>query len=187
MRTLAALVWLLASTEVAGPEVEMKVVTADGYVAFRVDGSWPVVASDSKPPVSVLAFQIPNAADDGTPDSTNVAVSVFQLDSETGRTGLAAVPTRVGAAEPKRERFEGWEVFRQEGRQGPTAYSIVDAKRTLAQAGVAVRVAWPHLSRNPPDYDARMEATLRALLRSVREHVGPWQPQEGEVIHRPPE
>jgi hypothetical protein len=36
-------------------------------------------------------------------------------------------------------------------------------------------------------YDAQMEAILRTLIGTVREHVGPWEPREGEVIRRPAE
>jgi hypothetical protein len=172
MRALAALALLLATAEPARPEVELKVVTSGGYIAFRVEADWPVVATRSQPPLSLFVFQLPNPADEGTPDSTNLAVSVFQLDSEEGKAAFARPPIATGS-EPKRERIEDWEVLRREGTQGGTTYAILDARRAFRHGGVAIRLAWPRLAANAPDYEAGIERTLRALLASVREHVGP--------------
>jgi hypothetical protein len=101
------------------------------------------------------------------------------------RAALEQVPERIGPGEPKVEAFAEWTVIRQEGKVGATAYSVVDAKRRLTESAVAVRIAWPHLPGNPADYDHQMEALLRRVLASSYEHVGPYQPREGERILRP--
>jgi hypothetical protein len=84
------------------------------------------------------------------------------------------------------ESLEGWKVYRQEALQRDTTYSIWDAKNSdVADVSVSVRMAWPHLAKNSPDYVAEMDRTFRAFLASVRGGMGEYKPREGEVLHRP--
>src|SRR5215469_327358 len=43
-------------------------------IKFSVPGDWPVVGSKSTPDKTVFAFQIPNAAEEGTSDSSNLSI-----------------------------------------------------------------------------------------------------------------
>jgi hypothetical protein len=149
----AALIWLTAFVcAPARAATELKIVTADGFVAFLAEDPWPVLAMQTKPPILMTVFQIPNPADDGTPDSTNLVIRFFEHGSAEAREGYAHVADAIGSSPPQPESFEGWTVYRQQGKQGAMEYSIVDAKRDLAGFSAAVRLAWPHSSRNPPDY-----------------------------------
>jgi hypothetical protein len=62
-----------------------------------------------------------------------------------------------------------------------TQYVIWDCRRMIVNCGVAVRIAWPHLPKNPPDYDHQMEMVLTGFLTSV----GPFKgvPKSG-VLRR---
>jgi hypothetical protein len=51
--------------------------------------------------------------------------------------------------------------------QGSTRYDIWDCYRTVAGIGVYVRLAWPHLKNNPPDYDKTMVTVLADFLRNI--------------------
>jgi hypothetical protein len=178
--------WLALSSVAADAAVEMKIVTAKGFVAFTVEDNWAVQTIQTRMPIATGAFQIPNAADNGTKDSTNLAILLFQTDSDKAREKFDSPIKQYGASAPVIESFGEWTIYRQEAKQGDTLYSIVDAKRKdVADVSVAVRLAWPHLAANPKGYDAEMDALFRTFLTSIRGDVGPYVPRDGEVIRRP--
>jgi len=180
---IAALIASVWSTA-AHAQTELKIVTGDGYVAFAAGDDWPVVARSTDLPVIAAVFQLPNPADAGTPHSTNLAIRFFDLSVEEARLEFENADNALSATPPIRETIDDWSITRQRASQGVTEYSVVDAKRKLTSLSVAVRLAWPHLPDNPSTYTDDMERTLRAILSSIRQHVGPWQPDEEETIRR---
>lgn len=118
-----------ASWCISAQSVELTLVTTKGFVAFTVDDNWPIVAMQTKPPVAVAAFQIPNSSDAGTNESTNVSVSLFQLDSPKGKAALKTMGKAYGDATPIVGSFDGWIVYHQQARQGDMGYSICDATK----------------------------------------------------------
>jgi hypothetical protein len=50
---------------------------------------------------------------------------------------------------------------------GSVEMTAATSERIVADCGVSVRIAWPHLPKNPPDYDKQMEAVLSSFLTSV--------------------
>jgi hypothetical protein len=170
----------------AADAVELKILTDHGYVAFAPGDDWPVISTQTHLPVAVMAFQIPNAADEGTPDSTNLSISLYDLGTERGRDAFARSGAQLGLQPPSVENIGAWRVIRQESTQGATSYTILDAQRsTGADVAVSVRLAWPHLASNRAAYDAEMEAILRGFISSVHGEKGPYTPKDGEVIRRP--
>jgi hypothetical protein len=79
---------------------------------------------------------------------------------------------------------EGWGcgTFSAIQHSTQTQYVIWDCRRVIADCGVSVRMAWPHLPRNPPDYDKQMVMVLSNFLTGV----GPFKgvPKSG-VLRRP--
>jgi len=152
-------------------------------VQFSVPGDWPVIASKSTSEKTIFAFQIPNAADKGTPDSSNL--SVISTDLKTPQDRDAFQKQAPGADHNAQEKglVEGWEcsTFSAIQRSTQTQYVIWDCRRMIADCGVSVRIAWPHLPKNPPDYDKRMEMVLSNFLTSV----GPFKglPKSGVLRH----
>ena len=166
-------------------DVEFKIVTESGFVAFAAAEEWPVVSMQPKMPVTASAFQIPNPADDGTPHSTNLAFMFYEHGSAQAARALRSVGKQLGTQKPSRENFLQWEVFRQEALQHATTYVVLDAKRELAGVTASVRLAWPRLLKNSVSYDADMKRLFETALRSVTEHVGEYVPAEGETVRRP--
>ncbi len=183
LRTALASLALLAA--VSAQAVELSVVTTKGYVALAVPDDWRVLSTQTRPPISAMAFQIFNAADEGTQHSTNVAVSFFHVDFDRGRQAAEAPVRAYGEREPTVEAVGGWTTYSQEATQGGVKYVIVDARRPFADVVAAVRIAWPKLAGNPPDYDVRMRSAFDTLLRSVSGGLGPLPQKEGQVIRRP--
>jgi hypothetical protein len=178
---LAVLVLLFASS--AASAVELTIVTTKGYVRFSVPDDWRVLHMQTKPPVSVAAFQVSNPADDGTPHSTNVAVSLFHVEHEQGRLAADGLGKLHGTATPE---LQGeWTIYSQVRLQQATKYTVVDAKRNIADAVVLIRFAWPTLPNNPPDYDKTMHAAMAAVQGSVTGGLGALPVRDGEVIRRP--
>jgi hypothetical protein len=71
----------------------------------------------------------------------------------------------VGFALPKESGGRGAEVS---PRCRPKLnMSIGTVYRVVAECGIFVRMAWPHLPENPADYDKQMERVLSDFLTSV--------------------
>lgn len=184
MRTLLAALVLLVTTSAANA-VELTVVTTKGYVRFSVPDEWRVLRMQTKPPVSAAAFQIANPADDGTPHSTNVVVSLFHIDYEQGRLAAQRVGRPYGGVPVEATTQGEWAIYSQTPSQQGTKYTVVDATRTLADVVVLIRFAWPSLPNNPSGYDKSMRAALAAVQDSVSGGLGPPPVKDGEVIRRP--
>ena len=163
---LAAL-WVHGST--AWATIELHMPTPKGFVAYAVEGDWPVLSMQMQLPVAAAAFRIPNAADAGTTDSTNLAIVLYDLQSAEGRTAFKTPVKQYAPQVPKAQVKGAWTVYRQEASQEGTFYTILDAKRKgVADVSVSVRMAWPHRASNPPDYDVEMEAQFWSFLQSIR-------------------
>jgi len=159
-------VWAAAATDY----VELTVFER---IKFSVPGNWLVIASKSTPEKTVFGFQIPNAADQGTADSSNLSIISSGLKDAHDRETFEkkASSTEEGAMEKK--LVEGWRCSTLTAMQQSTQYVVWDCYRAVGHCGVSVRIAWPHLPKNPADYDNRMEAVLSDFLTSV----GPFKKQ----------
>jgi hypothetical protein len=155
---------LVALSLFADDKVEFSIVSR---VRFTVPGNWKVISSKSDSIVTVFAFQIPNPADDGTPDSTNLAFIASDLKDSVARSTFEK---KASGREPnarERKLVEKWACTSFSGKQGTTTYEAWDCYRIVAECGVHVRLAWPHLPKNPADYDKSMQAALKDVLESV--------------------
>jgi hypothetical protein len=136
-------------------------------VQFSVPGEWPVIASKSTPEKTIFGFQIPNRADERTPDSTNLSIVSSHFKDAQDREVFdrkAATPEH-GAVD--KSLVEGWGCRSFTAMQNKTQYVDWDCYRVVADCGVFVRMAWPHLPKNPADYDQQMEKVLSDFLNSV--------------------
>lgn len=142
-------------------------------IKFSTPGDWLVIASKSTPEKTVFGFQIPNAADQGTSDSSNLSIISSDLKDPHDREAFEkkASSTEQGAKE--KSLVEGWRCSTFSAMQQSTEYVVWDCYRVVGDCGVYVRIAWPHLPKNPADYDNRMEAVLTDFLTSV----GPFKKQ----------
>jgi len=161
------------------------IVTAKGYVRFAVPDDWHLLAMQSKPPVSVVAFQIVNPADEGTPHSTNVAISLFHVETEQGRAAVASVGHQYGVEPPSVRSQDGWSIYTQEAMQRGALYTVIDASKPFADVVVGVRFAWPHLPANAPGYADSMNEAFASLRRSVGSGWGVPEPGIDGVVLRP--
>jgi hypothetical protein len=152
-------------------------------VQFSVPADWPVIANKSTSEETVFAFQIPNAADKGTSDSSNLSITATDLKSAQDRDAFQKHAPNPNQNVQAKNLVEDWEcsTFSATQRSTQTEYVIWDCRRLVADSGVSVRMAWPHLPKNPPDYDKRMEAVLSSFLT----HVGPFRglPKSGVLRH----
>lgn len=150
---------------------------------FSVPGNWPVIASNSTSEKTVFAFQIPNAADEGTPESSNLSIIATDLRIALDRDAFEKQAPSVDHSVQEKKLVEGWgcSTFSAIQRSTQSQYVIWDCRRIIADCGVSVRIAWPHLPKNPTDYDSQMEVVLSNFLTSV----GPFKgvPKSG-VLRR---
>jgi hypothetical protein len=162
---------LIAQGVVAFASTELKIPTAKGFVAFSVEGNWPVLSMQLKPPIASAAFRIPNPADADTSDSSNIVIALYDTQSAEARAAFKTPLKQYGPARPMPQTLGPWTIYRQVAVQGGTHYTIVDAKRSgvpdVADIAVGVRMIWPQLAANAIDYDLHMEAVLKNVLDSV--------------------
>lgn len=173
-----------ASRSATPNSTDFSLITTKGYVCYTVRSDWKVLSMQSKPPTTAAIFQIRNPADDNSPDSTNLSLMTFESDSADAMAAFDKASSKR-YAEASNSKYGQWETVTQEARQGTTSYSIRDGWRKVPGAKVYVRLAWPHLAKNPEDYDSRMEALFRSLLDSVTGGIGPKPKKDGEEIRRP--
>ena len=160
---LLAVVLVAASLAAATDYVEFSVVER---IRFSVPGDWPVIASKSTADKTVFAFQIPNHADEGTSDSSNLVITSVYLKNANDRDAFQKRANADQAATEKK-LVEGWRCASFSANQKSTEYVIWDCYRIVADCGLWVRIAWPHLPKNPTDYDVQMETVLSEFLLSV--------------------
>jgi len=156
---------LLAPAVAAGTDVVD--FTVVDRLQFSVPGNWPVIASKSTSEKTVFAFQIPNAGDEGTPDSSNRSIIATDLKTTQDRDAFEKQATSTDHNAQEKKPVEGWGCSSFSAVQRSTEYVIWDCRRILADCGVSVRIAWPHLPNNPLDFDNQMETVLSNFLTSV--------------------
>ncbi|WP_263354029.1 hypothetical protein [Acidicapsa acidisoli] len=166
------------------PSFRFTVLTANGYVSFSVSKDWRVITMQSKPPVAVAGFQLVNQADKHTSDATNVVISLIQPGTEEGERALIKIGKSYEGSVTASSRL-GWDLYSQKAHQKETEYAVLDAKKSIADVIVAVRVAWPHLSKNSPQYDSGMQEIFDNLLKSIDGNLGVYTTQPGDVLRRP--
>jgi hypothetical protein len=153
-----------ASPSIAADRVVFTVVER---VQFSVPSDWPVISSKSTPEKTVFAFQVPNAADEGTSDSSNLVIVSSYLKGAEDRAAFEKKASSPGHDAQGKKLVDGWRCSTFSAMQKSTEYVDWDCYRVVADCGVFVRAAWPHLPKNPPDYDAQMETVLSDFLTSV--------------------
>jgi hypothetical protein len=163
-RTIPVILLFIASLAVAADQVVFTVVDR---VQFSVPGDWPVISSKSNTAKTVFAFQIPNAADEGTPDSSNIVIVSTYLKDARDRVAFEKKASNPDHPSQESNLVNGWRCSSFSALQKATEYVVWDCYRIVADCGVSVRIAWPHLPKNPPDYDNRMETVLSDFLKSV--------------------
>jgi hypothetical protein len=171
---------LSAATAAATDVVDFTIVDR---AQFSVPADWPVMASKSTSEKTVFAFQIPNAADKGTSDSSNLSIIATDLRTAQNRDAFEKQTSGADHNAQEKNLVEGWSCSTSSAVQHSTQtpYVIWDCRRIIADCGVSVRITWPHLPKNPNDYDKQMEMVLSNFLTSV----GPFKglPKSG-VLRR---
>jgi hypothetical protein len=163
--------------------IRFTLFTTRGSVGFAAGETWSVIALQSFQPVMVTAFEVPDPADQGTKDSTNLAVMLFQPGSDQAKTKLSAMEQQDAGAPV--QTYKGWTIYTREAKQGETPYTIKDAWAPTADVTCGVRLAWPRLASHTNDYDARMDALMKTFLDSVQGQIGAYQLHPGEIVRRP--
>ena len=136
-------------------------------VQFTVPGDWKVMSSRSDKDLTVFVFQLPNPADEGTPDSTNLAVVSSYLRDDASRDAFEKKASERDPRAREQHLVESWSCSTFTAKQGATNYDVWDCYRVVAKCGVHVRFAWPSLPKNAPNYGKQMEMTLVVVLKSI--------------------
>ena len=155
---------LCPAASFAGEKVDFSIVDR---IQFTVPGEWKVIASRSDASRTMFAFQILNPADEGTSDSTNLVLVAYNLNQPSEKESFEVKESQRGPNATNQKLVDGWDCSTFSAKQKRTNYVDWDCTRVVGQTGVFVRLAWPRLPRNAPDYDKSMEESLSDVLKSV--------------------
>jgi hypothetical protein len=127
-----------------------------GEVAVTLDASWTIFAHKAEGPVWAIATQIRNHADAGTKDSTNLAITIFDMGDAQATASLTKI--LLGITDAKEGAHGRWRIMDWNGEVDGTRYAIHDSVLRLEERKLTllVRLAYPQLAENPPDYAARL-------------------------------
>ena len=133
-----------------------------------LDSKWAIIAHKPLGSITSVATQIPNPADEGTQDSTNLIVTIY--DNKDAQAVLSFSQMILGIKDYKEERHGEWKRLVWSGKQGETEYSIIDC--VLQKEGnpvtVFVRLAYPILKNNSKDYEKEIRNSLNNVLESIK-------------------
>ncbi len=168
-------------------QIRFTLRTAGGYAGFDVGEDWGVKVMQSRPPITISIFQIPDAAAEGTPESTNLRIDMIPRDSDEGGRLLAHI------ADVDRDaaviHYKNWTLDPREiqgaTQYTPGHYTSIDAFTPVADVICNVRLAWPRLAGHGADYDSKMDALLKVFLDSVAGGTGDYTGHPGEVVRSP--
>jgi len=160
------------------------VVTTNGWVSFSVCNDWKVSKMQTKSPTTLFVFRIPNPADEKTPDATSLVVMTFETGSPDATASYKQLVDSL-RAQAKRSKYKNWNFYTRDVKQGDTIYTFLDGVRKVPGAYVVVRLAWPHLKQNPPNYGDEARKDLNDVLDSVDGGLGKL-PDNGAEVYRPP-
>lgn len=92
----------------AAAATDMVDFTIVNRVQFSVPGDWPVIANKSTSEKTVFAFQIPNPADKGTSDSSNLSIIATHLKTAQDRDAFQTQPSSTDHNALVKNLVEGW-------------------------------------------------------------------------------
>ena len=159
---------------------EFKFLTDNGWVQFEVVDEWPVNVMQTKPPIARMVFQIPNSADEGLLYSTNISLSFISTNSSEAGQLIESFGVTLGEEEPNQDEYNGWTIMTQLANENGAIYTIVDALKPMSDLTVMVRIAWPNLANNTPNYSITMYSTYLSVLDSIEVNVGEYETKPGE-------
>ena len=164
---------------------QFTLITPNGHVGFTA-GDWGLMNAHGAMPAAAFAFQVPDAADNGTDDSTEINIAFYQPGTRADRDAQAGFGKSLEpAGRPKKEVYNGWTIYTQSIVAKGTPYSLVDAESRQADVDVIVKLNWPHLQGQPGTHNADMRAMLLKTLDSINAGTGAYDLHAGEVVRHP--
>ena len=162
----------------------LTLITPGGYVGFAA-GDWAILGIKPALPAASFDFQVPDDADHGTPESTNISIDLYQPNTRDVRNAEAEFGKSLEpAGRPRKETYNGWTIYTQGVVAKGTPYTLMDAEHQEGDVDVFVHLNWPHLVGQPGTHNADMRALLLKTLDSVAAGSGPYTVQPGEAVRR---
>ncbi len=169
-----------------GGKTGFAIITPKGYVTVPADNAWKVLAVQTKMPVAILAFALPDDSADGSADSvTNLAVTLNDTATPEGQRSFAVYGGAVDGQVPVKESHGAWTVYSQDSTYDGTDYTVIDATAHIADVDVGARISWPHLADHPAGYDDAMRTLFLAELDDIGGDLGAFPMPQGAVARRP--
>ncbi|MEA5114878.1 MAG: hypothetical protein VB050_12715 [Geobacteraceae bacterium] len=160
--------------------MEFTLITKGGYVTFAAGDNWGVVTMETKKPNQTAAFQVPMSGEVDSAPPTNVSIILINPKLPETANALDSIGRSYGPSKVTEGTYNKWSTYRQVSNDSDgILFTIVDAKREIADVVVWVRFAWPKNKNN------EAEPIFYNFLNSIRGDFGKYKTRDGEIIRRP--
>jgi hypothetical protein len=177
--TVIILLGLVASNASGEPRRGYRL--AGDRVTLEVDGSWEEVRAKAGESVS---FQIPNPADEDTPDSANATIVARTLGKEPFEDRITRVAAKLTVVTRLPKAANSNDVLLvSRGKQGDTPYVVVDRLARRNGVEIHIRVAWPILPATTADWQSQLIEATNQLISGVAVDATPIG-MVGKVVER---
>ena len=172
--TTVLIALVLSIPAAAQPRRASPVTIRGGAVRFVPPSTWQVINHSETRENETVVFQVPNPADEDTPDSANAGISVSsateQALADFANNWIAHRVSQNGGA--LLERYEAGhptaDVFAfYRWQQGATPYVAADRFSKRGKFLVQISVAWPILSKSSVAWSREMIAEANRVLSQV--------------------
>jgi hypothetical protein len=169
--TLVAILFvtgLLASPAVAQDKTDYTL--NDGQVHFHVPPTWIAIMEKSDGNPQAVAFQVPDAAAQGSEDAANVTVKTRQLKTPEQFAGMVVEELEHAKAQtgfetdPSNKDAAVHQYFVVRGK---TKYFVRDSFHQAGNFAVEVRCQRPLLDKTPPTWNAEFDHACGNVAASL--------------------
>lgn len=143
----------------------------DGQVHFRVPPGWSAVMEKTDGDPQAVAFQVPDAAAQGSEDSATVMVKTRQLKAAAAFAGFvqdehARAQSQGGYEKDAANRNAS--VHQYFVQRGQTRYLIRDSYFLTGEIAVEVRCQRPLIDKTPSAWNAQFDSACDAVAASLK-------------------
>jgi len=173
MKRLVALVLLVAVAAAAMSAEVTDWALMKGRLHFSAPVGWIELPRQTRETSDIVAFQIPNPADEGTSDSANVAVTAnwslaersIERFSEGPLRSLREMPGTIVVNDVT--SADGSRTVLSRGQQGSTPYLVIDTFGFGGGTHVWCRAAYPLLEGTSEKWNASVVRDYNTLVASI--------------------
>src|SRR5690348_16795147 len=126
MRRVFLLFTILTALAKSAFAAENTIYLQSEHIVIHPPSTWPIIAHKLNGAKDLAAFQIPNPADTGTSDSSNISVIAYDLKDDKSMLEFSRQLLDQGKTKHAVSEMDKWTIYTFSDKQNYTAYEIRD-------------------------------------------------------------